>query len=254
MSPILENQEIAKKPRHRLRRFWKQARTPLRFVSAAGGVVLAGCLLWFGLCASSCFDLKKIEIVGDLKQLKAQDVSGMLDLKPGTNIFRISLKDVGKNVAKLAWVHSVSVRRQAPDTLWIHVREQRPGALLLDGKLFFVSEEGVVFKEVGQELCRDLPVLTGFSKTGSMKEAMELIRFLENSADFDLFGLSEIHYDDANGFSIVTLAGPMEIKLGKGSIETKIGRLKKIWPGVQASLGHVKGIDLDYEDRVFVKL
>ncbi|MDO8526799.1 MAG: cell division protein FtsQ/DivIB [Deltaproteobacteria bacterium] len=254
MSPILEQQEIAKKPKHRLRRLFRKAKGPLRWILTGVAFVLVGAGVWFGICHSSLFNLQKIGVVGDLKQLTTDEVTKASALVPGINLFQIVLGDVEKRVSKLPWASVVSVRREAPQTLWIHVTEQKPKALLLSDKLYFVSGSGVVFKPVEQESCRDLPVLTGLTPSDSLTEAMELIRFLENSADFELFGLSEIHYNDANGFSIVTLKGPMEVKLGKKEFESKIMRLKKIWPELEAALGHIHGIDLDYEDRAVVKL
>ena len=155
---------------------------------------------------------------------------------------------------KLAWVQSVSVRRQAPHILWIHVKEQIPKAIFLADKLYFVSTDAVVFKEVEKEETRDLPVLTGFRKEDSLTDAVKLIDFFEGDHDFGLFGLSEIHYNEAVGFSIVTLTGPMEIKLGRENFEIKLNRLKNIWNHLKPKVGVVRGMDLDYDDKAFVKI
>lgn len=254
MGKSTDNQMIIKRPKHLLSRMAKRVKGPLRTLCGASLVVLAGFAIWLGLSRSGYFTLQKIEVVGNLKQLTVAEVEEASQVKMGVNLFGFSLKEVEKNVLQLPWVGSVSVRRQVPQTLWIHVQEQKPVALLLSSKLYFISYEGKIFKEVEQELARDLPVLTGFKKEDSLEEALQLVHFFEGSSDFDLFGLSEIHYNDAEGFSVVTLSGPMEVKLGRGNFEGKLNRLKKIWPKLSQSLGRVHGIDLDYEDRAFVKL
>ena len=254
MSLILENQEIIKRPKHWLRRFFKQSKGPFKWL--LGGFLLCGAavLIWERVLHTSYFTLQKIEVAGSLKELTHDAVVLSSRLPLGKNIFNISLDEVEKNVLQLPWVMSVSVRRETPHTIWIYVKEQKPKALLLEDTLYFVSENGVVFKEVQTESQRDLPVLTGLSKSKPLTKALQLIKILESNQDFELFGLSEIHYNDVTGFSVVTLLGPMEIKLGKENFESKINRLKIVWPELSAKLGRVKGIDLDYEDKVFVKL
>ncbi len=254
MSPILENQEIAKKPKHHLSRFFKKMRRSVRFGLVAMAALFIGWLVWFGVTHNPHFTLAKIEVVGSLKQLTVSDVVAAANIPSGTNIFSVSLQEIERNVLKLPWVANVSVRRQAPSILWIHVKEQKPFALLLTDKLYFVSDEGVVFKVVENEVTRDLPVLTGFRGEDSLTSAMQLIHFLENSSDFELFGISEVHYNEATGFSVVTLMGPIEVKLGKEDFEAKVERLKNIWPDVRERFGKVQGIDLDYSGKAFVKL
>lgn len=254
MSPILENQEIAKKPRHTLKRFFKKSARSFKWIQSLALIFSAGYIIWFGVSKSPYFAVQKIEVAGELKHLDLHSIIQASQVPLGINLFRLSLAKVEQNVSKLPWVEAVSVRRQAPSTLWIHVREQKPVALLLVGRLYFVSGEGVVFKEVEQEPGRDLPVLTGFNKDDSLAPAVRLLRFLEQDPHFEMFGLSEIHYNDAAGFSVVTLLGPMEVRLGRENFDIKIGKLKTIWSELGPKLGRVRGIDLDYEDRAFVKL
>lgn len=203
---------------------------------------------------TSIFALERLEVAGDLKELTLEEILKAANVPLKKNLFQISLSEIERNIAGLDWVKQVSVRRQVPSTLWVHVREYKPQALLLDERLHFVSEEGVVFKAVGKEMNRDLPVITGFKKTDSLDEALRIIHFLRDFSDFELFGLSEIHYNEITGFSIVTLMGPMEIRLGRDDIASKIIRLKKIWDGLENRFSRVRGIDLDYDDRAFVKL
>jgi len=254
MGFVLENQDIVKRPKHRLRRLFKGTGPVLKGCLAGAALLGVGLLSWLALTQSPHFALTQIEVTGDLQHLSKDQILGAARVSLGDNLFSISLKKVEQNILSLPWAASVSVRRQAPSILWIQVKEQQPVALLLNGKLHFVSAEGVAFKEVEKESGRDLPVITGFDKQDSLQQTVQLIRFLENSNDFELFGLSEIHYNEATGFSVVTLSGPMEVKLGKEGFEEKIDRLKSIWPSVKERLGRVRGIDLDYADKAFVKL
>lgn len=254
MSELLLNQVILKKPLRRIKRFFRKFSSYFMGLSV---FLLVGLCLWLfflGVTKSSYFALKQVEVVGNLKELTQPEVLKASGLSLKTNLFRIPLKEVEKNILQLPWVHSVLIRREIPATLWVHVKEKKAKAILLDKKLYFVSKEGVAFKEVESELALDLPVITGLRKEDSLVDAMGLVEFLREIPNFKVFGLSEIHYNEAEGFSIVTLLGPMEIKLGKENFETKIERLKTIWSSFGTRLGRIRGLDLDYEDRAFVKL
>lgn len=253
MGEILENQTIVR--RHRkifflLRRLRRATRNfGSLFVLL---VTMAG--ISFGVTRSTIFSIQHIEIIGDFRNVRSEEVSARALVKPGVNLFRLSLKEVEKKIAAMPWVESVFVRRQIPHTLWIHVKEYKPKAILLSDRLYFVSDKGKVFKKVEQEGTRDLPVLTGFGKEDSFENILSLIDFFDSKLDFSLFGLSEIHYNEATGFSIVTLMGPMEIKLGKENLSAKLHRFKTVWAYLKPKVSAIRGIDLDYEDRAFVKL
>lgn len=211
-------------------------------------------LFALGMVRSPYFSIQKIEVAGDLKHLSMDAVVEASKVSLRTNLFSVSLHETEKNVLKLPWVQSVSIRRQVPDTLWIYVKEYRPIALLLEEQFYFVSQGGGVFKKVEEEVTRDLPVITGLKKEDRLDDVMQLLKIFNKSDDFRLFGLSEIHYNDVTGFSIVTLMGPMEIRLGRDHFENKLKRLKQIWTKLDKRYARVRGVDLDYEDRAFVKL
>lgn len=217
---------------------------------------VATLLLLFGIAlkASPLFTVQSVEVVGDLKYLSVPEVMASSKIKTGEPLLSLSLKTIKKNVAALKWVRTVSVRREIPSRVWIAVEEEQPSALLLSDQLYFLSKEGAPFKNVGTERYRNLPVISGTSNREEIVEALAILSQVEREREMDLFGLSEIHFDPVLGYSLVTLSGPMEIVLGRSGIDDKIARLKILWSTYGQRLGKVRGIDLDYEDRAFVKL
>src|SRR3989338_1886151 len=177
----INNQVIAKRPKHRASRLLKKVLASFRASHLLFLILLAVIPVWMGVKRSSYFALQKIEVAGDLKQVGVQEVIKAANVALGQNLFEFSLKEVEKNVSKLQWVSSVSVRRHSPDTLWIHVKEQRPIALLLSDKLYFISDGGFVFKEVEKEVDRDLPVITGFEKGDLLDSPPTLFIFLSQT-------------------------------------------------------------------------
>lgn len=254
MNMVLGQQVIAKRRRRRIYFLAKQLQRPLRHgfhLLLAFSLTLA---IWLGLTHSSYFALKKVEVVGGLRVLSAQEILTAANVPASINLFRIPLSEVERNILNQPWVESVSIRRQIPNLLWIHIKEYQPKALLLDKELSFVSAEGKPFKKVETESERNFVVLTGFQNRAVIPQALELIEFFEKKVELGLFGLAEIHYNDANGFSLVTLKGPMEIKLGKQNFEEKLKRFVVVWNQLRAKLGSMRGIDLNEEHKAFVKL
>lgn len=253
MNNVLENQNIVKRHRSLFILVRKVKRVLLRVSYVLLPVLVVLGLAW-GITQSGTFALQKVDIVGDFQNVSLEEIQKAADLSLERNLFQISLQKIEKNILTLKWVDQVLIRRQVPHALWIHVKEHEPRALLLDKRLYFVSKEGTVFKEVERETIRDLPVITGLKKEDAMREVLHLIDFFSARDDFSVFGLSEIHYNEPAGFSFVTMTGPTEIRLGRENFEKKLDRLQTIWSRVKPELGRIKGVDLDYEDRAFVKL
>lgn len=253
MNRLLHQQAVTR--RYGLaRRLGRRWRRPIRWIFGLGSLILlAGGLAW-GVRWSPYFRLHKVEVVGSLHVLTVPQIEAAAGVAVGVPLFQIALSQVEKNVAALPWVASVWVRREIPDRLWIHVQEETPKALLLRDRLYYLSNQGKVFKPVEQEPQRNLPVVIGWPDSRSFDLALRLIDFFETESDFSLFGLSEIHYNEATGLGLVTLTGPMEIQLGEENIWEKLNRLPVLWPQVQAKWGRVRGVDLNYDDRALVKL
>lgn len=217
------------------------------------GMAMAA-LLYEGVLRSSYFALQEVQVVGSLKILTAREIRDALAIAPQSNLFRLSLAGLQRRVAALPWVERVSIHRALPRSLWVYVEEKKPAAFLLKDRLYFVSDHGEVFKTLGGEKKIDLPVVTGEPEEKFLGQALSLIDFFDKNDDFSLFGISEIHYNASNGFSVITLASAIEVELGWEDFETKLMELKSLWPQMEKKLGRVKRVDLRMNDRVIVKL
>jgi cell division protein FtsQ len=109
----------------------------------------------------------------------------------------------------------------------------------------------------------DFPVLTGITEDelardqagtrALLKRARDLIAMLSVRKSFGLDNISEIHCDPGYGFTLFTAQGGVPIKLGNSDFDEKLGRLAKIYPGLQPQMPMLAYIDLDYGDRIIVK-
>lgn len=250
---VLNHQTILKAPRKRRKFFLHFQKRWGKFLSLISLFVFVF-ILGFVLVNHPYFVIQETQVVGELSELSVDQILKSAELTKGANLFKVSLKRIEQNILTLPWVSHVSVRRQIPSTLWIHVKEKKAKALLLDKDLYFISEQGDVFKKVEMEKVRDLPVLTGLKREENLEGALKLLSLFEEETFFETLGVSEVYYHPTVGFSVMTLSNPMHFYFGKENFREKLSRLQKIWPEVEKQVGRVRGIDFEDVNKIFIKL
>lgn len=222
--------------RNRLKRKTGKIAREMVTVSVLLGVVLVmGALLVFSynyVLSSSYFQLEKT-IVKGCEKTTEQDVLSLSGLRSSHNILAVSLEGIARKIRTNPWIEDVSVVREFPDRLIIEIRERKPIALVKkEDSLFFMDGDGFLFKKLEGESV-NLPVVTGCSENGKedrtlIRKSIELIDFLSASSSFpQIRNVSEIHTDDAVGFSIFLDSG-LCLHLGFGDYENKLKRLKPV--------------------------
>ncbi len=211
------------------------------------------------------FRLEDVNFQGN-KQVSQLELLQKGGLEDKLNILSLNLSDVKKKMEAIPWVKSVQLRRELPNKLLVAVQERQPLSLVLvDGRLFFLDQEGLAFKKVERREGFTLPVLTGLQKGDwresgyldpeVLQEISTLTRLLAQGVD-PLYPdkLSEIHYDPECGYSLYTLDYGVRITLGRGELKTKMARLEKVWRNLQKrpDLMNLRGISLQYGQRIIV--
>ncbi|MDO8493873.1 MAG: FtsQ-type POTRA domain-containing protein [Deltaproteobacteria bacterium] len=253
MNGVLEQQIVRKKTRW-VYFLWQQCKKYTGWFRQGTLLLIIGLGIYFGITKSNYFSVQKIEVVGDFRYINRDQVVAKSGLKPGMNLFEVSLNRVRENLEQLPWVKEVLIRRQLPSSVWIHLKEEEPRALLLKKNLTFISSEGKLIAPFQGLQNADWPVFTGFDSQQKIRGGVELLNFFQKKQEFQLFRVAEIHYNGATGFSVVTNDRPMEIHLGEDQIEKKLERLQALWPKVSKRWSNIRGIDLDYEDKVVLKI
>jgi cell division protein FtsQ len=105
--------------------------------------------------------VEKIFISGRNK-VTHDEILTALGIRLHTPMVFFSLQDAHDRLKTLPWVHSLTVERQWPDTLFIHLEERKPLALWQHEKqIYLVDKEGAVIKEKDLENFMHLPSITG---------------------------------------------------------------------------------------------
>lgn len=209
------------------------------------------------------FEVKKIEVQGDLSRLSPEIVRQLARIEGSANLFGTSVSKVKENILKNKWVKEIAVRRELPNVLKIYVKEFRPVAIANLDRLYFVDEEGTLFKEVEAGDPKDYPVFSGFELLGNdlnyaatvkhLKEFLNVKRIYENERVGEALGLSEIHYDPRNGYTIITYQPAVVIRTGYSGFREKLSKLEAVLPVITRHANRIQYVDVNYERKVIVK-
>jgi cell division protein FtsQ len=110
---------------------------------AAGAALLAlaGAAAWFA--QQPRFDIRRIEVHGDLRHVSAASVRAAVAGKLRGNYFTVRLDEARRAFDGVPWVAQASVRRAWPDRLVVTLTEHRALGVWNDGRI--LSDAGVLF-------------------------------------------------------------------------------------------------------------
>lgn len=205
------------------------------FAWVLGSVALAG-VLYLGYRAGQGahpFLLQAVRVEGAWRT-SPDEVIRASGLRTGTGLLSVDVDRTRRLIEALPWIRRARVVRQIPATVIVEVTEWEPRYLVRLDRLYYLGEEAhVIQAPLDQGL--DYPVLTGLQWAdlegdGAPRVALlELLDLLDHEVSGD--GLSEIHADAVDGFTVYTSAhGGTGIRLGWDNLEAKfraLGRLRR---------------------------
>lgn len=153
----------------------------------------------------------------------------------GTNLFRLDLAQVQRNLRAEPWLQSVRVHRELPSKLVLEVTEQQPVALASMESLYLVNAAGELFKRATPQEYPGLPVLTGIGRAAylmereqaqqQLREALHILQRYQLGPGRPRVG--EAYLDRFAGVTLYTDQG-VAIRLGRGSDEELAARLHRL--------------------------
>lgn len=250
----------------RKRRRFFQLLKKIERISAVVLIWLMGAALLYAIYTAAFlkpyFDVDKIEVEGTFRVLTKDKIISKSGIKMGDHLLRLPVGEIQARLEKSPWIKEVAVHRKFPHMVWIYVKEYIPEAIVRKDGWHYVNRFGQVFKTISLEDDRDFPIITGLEEIPDDDEAalkskvVELLRvkkLYESSSLGEIFGISEIHFNENKGVSIVTMVDPMELRLGYGPFVEKIDRLQIVYPAIRSRGGVVAYIDFNSEGKVVVK-
>jgi cell division protein FtsQ len=215
----------------------------------ASALLVAGALA-VKLAHGPWFDLRSIEIVGDVRHISRAAVRAAVSGRLTGNYFTIRLDQVRHAFEALPWVAQVSVRRIWPNRLRVTLTEHHALGEWSDGRL--VSDAGVLFVANPAEAEADGTLVSFAGPPGYAPDAVDHFhRFSALLAPLQMH-IAALQISDRASWSLTT-APRAQIELGRddpaGSVEQRLAAIVAAYPVVTARLdGPASRIDARYSN------
>jgi len=275
----------------RRQRVFGRILTGVRILLLMGGLIGTSLLLilvYDAVTQSPYFEAKKITVEG-CRELSRGRILKLTGLKLHDNILSVNMKTLQHMLVADPWIAAAEIERTLPDEIHIRVRERVPIAIIdLEG-LYYLDENGEIFKPAEASDKARGPIVTGLSLAGfdfenpwgsrlfrSVMEALHLCRRHDSVIPFA--ALHRVHVDRDMGLTLYAslapynfLAMPMctpavagsaeggispaAIKIGFERYESKFNRLRDMISYLKRQDGflNLQYVDLDDADRVVVR-
>ncbi|MCB9709340.1 MAG: FtsQ-type POTRA domain-containing protein [Myxococcales bacterium] len=238
---------------------------------------LIGALLIYGLYVagqwslhyvrhSPAFAIETLELRGP-QRLTRHEVLRAAGIKLGDNAFAHNPVALEKRLTRHRWIAHATVHRTLPDRYTIEIAEHQPTAVLALSRLYLVSKEGAVFKQLGLGDPTDLPVITGVDparfNSDRAYRASSVMRALAFLEDYQKAGLSqreplaEVHLLEGDEIAAYIGRDVTYVRLGKKPYRAKLTQLKEILARLDAQYLRAAYVYLDNvrrPDRAVVKV
>lgn len=224
------------------------------FTAALGAAVGAVIYLWY---FTDCLSVDRINLYGN-KGLPVDSLRAVTGRYIGRNILTFPLEELEGDLMLNRDIAEVSFDRKFPHRLDCYLRERKPVAAVLCGKLVEVDEDGVILSERLSSQEVDLPLITGVVNLDNEQGQRGLNKALEALRIFKKYGfsparqLSEIHIENEEIIFIWLDVGSV-IRVGKENLEERIHKLKSIYHFLEQKGSFPEMVDLRFKHQVVVR-
>jgi cell division septal protein FtsQ len=194
--------------------------------------------------------------------LTEKDLIALAKVPIGTPLYDVDLLEIRSRIRSNPYVMDAVVAHDLPSTIKITVRERKPAAILGGSDPYYVSVDGYVLPAVNSKEVFDLPVITGASRSQTIKAGMKLgsenfeaaMEILADAATLnpDLYHLiSEINISSIDPI-VYTAEQGIPIFFRTEDIHTQLVYLMSFWSQYvrQQASERVRSIDLRFSDQV----
>lgn len=204
------------------------------------------------------FTVREVKVLG-AQRVKGEDIVVMSGLGPHTGIWSTDPVELGRKVERHSWVKRALVRRELPARLTITVEEWNPGGIVALDRLYYVADDGVIFKALDEEDSVDLPFVTGLRAAGLAPEApdtrkklsqvLELARTVERTG----LDLSEIRFRSGGGVVLYPVSYAVPFHMGWGDWDDKLRRLQWFLREFREQGARFQAVDLSFKGQVVAR-
>jgi cell division protein FtsQ len=215
---------------------------------------------------SARFAITDIEVTGNDRR-PADALVSESGLAVGTNVFAADLEAARERLLGDSWIAEATLARRLPGTVFIHVAERKPAALVALGDVWLATSDGVPFKRLDPDDPTEVPLVTGVTadmladdRDGSLRRIRAAI---DLAAEYDHGGLArkmpleEVHAETDGGFTLVVGRSGTELILGAAPFRRKLDQAARVVAELEGRGAKADAIMLDNDarpERVVVRM
>jgi len=217
-------------------------------LAAALLLAAAAALLW--IAQRPRFDLRRIEVVGELHHVSRAAVRSAIAGRLAGNFFTMRLADSRAAFETIPWVAAASVRRVWPDRLVVRLVERRAVGVWSDGRV--LDESGRLFDGNPDEAALDGATIEFSGPPRYAAEAVARLREFSAALAALPAAVAAVEISERASWTVRTGTGQV-IELGRddppGSVPARLAAVVAGYPTVVAQLsGPPQHIDARYNN------
>lgn len=226
-------------------------------LSVLGLLAVAGTVYIFFF--TTAFELREVRLHGG-RYLPADSLQPMADRYIGSNVFTVSLSELGSRLMSHSQVYRADFRRRPLHRIDCYIQERVPVALLAFETMKAVDDEGVILRDDKTQWEVDLPVITGISskeagtETGKrmITNSLEVLRLLKEFNFSPAQQLSEIHIDGED-ILLVWMSEGTIVQLGSSDYLDRVRKFRAVYSALQEDGEFPEFIDLRFDRQVVIR-
>lgn len=212
------------------------------------------------------FNIKNIEVqveepVDQYNFLKPElaKLKSKLEKYNNISLWDLRLNDVIDEMSDDLWIESSRISRAWPSTLALTVKPYKIKFLLVNrnGSLQPVIRDGEILNPIETSMAPDVILLQGekFKKDlGLRKKAVDLLSELPTSGSFSGSTISEINFDEKDGFWMKMMKSDLNVRLGDGQFGLKAKRISQVIDYLEKHEIQARVIDANLSKKVLVRM
>jgi cell division protein FtsQ len=191
---------------------------------------------------SASWQIKRVRIDGELRQLHSNDVINALALSKGATVLNLELPAMTQRVAALPWVKTVSLRRVYPSELVVQISEREPWLRLNSQQL--VDRDQQAFAPHNYSAFMHLPHIV----TAEAQLPLALIQYTVANDAMRPLGLAvnQVELNPRRALTL-TLNNGVRLMFGRDEWQDRLQRVARLYPGLVQAGAVPTYIDLRYD-------
>ncbi len=232
---------------------------------ALGITVSIFAILWFISLQWKDHLFPRNIVVEGTSIISKEEVQRLLNVPEQTSMYDMDLTILQNGVKQNSFVKSAIIKRDAPSTLRVMVKEREPVAILISSnssQLFYIDEEGYVLQQPQIQNTFDIPFISGISVQAAqignrttnedVLAALRIVLLAKKSSSEIFNAISEIKIQQGKDILLYATQNGIPIIFGNTDIEEKIVKLETFFEQYKQQIDSLKYIDVRFTDQVIV--